>query len=51
MNAELKQFMERLAEEIYRRYQDCPDTTTPDSILLAVANAIHEVIQSEGGDA
>lgn len=44
MNEELRQFMLKLADEIYRRYQECPATDTPDSILLAVANAIHAVL-------
>lgn len=36
----MSDFAERLEKELYRRYQECPATVTPDTILLAVCNAV-----------
>lgn len=49
MNEELGLFMTKLADEIYRRYQVCTGTVTPDSILLSICNAIHEVLKESSG--
>lgn len=47
MNQEIKDYMELLAEEIYRRYQLSSAVITPDSVLLAIANAIHDVNEQD----
>lgn len=36
----MKDFPERLEDELKRRYEECLATATPDSILLAVLNAV-----------
>lgn len=41
-NAQLFEFMDQLAAELYRRYQ-MPGPINPEAVLLAVANAIAEV--------
>lgn len=33
-------FAERLEAELKRRYNECPPTVAPDTILLAVLNAV-----------
>lgn len=38
----LDRFLDKLEAELKLRYAECPHTTTPDTILLAVLNAIAE---------
>lgn len=38
-------FLARFEVELERRYKECPPTATPDSILLAVLNAVAEAKQ------
>lgn len=40
--SELDRFLDKLEAVLYRRYNQCQATVTPDSILLAVCNAIAE---------
>lgn len=42
MPNQLDAFLDKLEAELKRRYAECPATVTPDSILLAVLNAIAE---------
>ena len=37
-------FAENLRDELYRRYQLCDALVTPDTILLAVTNAVDSAI-------
>lgn len=39
---DLSRFLDKLEIELERRYNDCPATATPDTILLSVLNAIAE---------
>jgi hypothetical protein len=44
--SDLDVFINELCRSILQRYKDCPATTTPDTILLAVANAIDDAKQA-----
>lgn len=41
LETDLSCFLDKLEDELERRYKECPHTSTPDSILLAVLNAIN----------
>lgn len=38
----LDKFLDALETDLLKRYQACPNNATPDSILLAVLNAVSE---------
>ena len=38
-------FIDKFEAELHRRYNECPDTAAPSTILLAVLNAVEEAKQ------
>lgn len=45
MNKELEIFIQVFADELYRRYQIAESNVTPESILLAVVNGLHDTLE------